>query len=156
MPKQQLNDLKEVNPHGIPHLVKKLDTWLLMFLSVWEKHIFFIKETPCSYTSKTNSFTLAYWIPRSPRAASLVPKDLKIGGAPSGSRVSSQALADPHVYSHAVILTVLPSLLWTHRGSLGERWKTRTTYLITQHRETWEPLVRTEYGSGLQVLASWR
>lgn len=83
------------------------------------------------------------------------PKDLELLRAFLGSRVSSQALANPHLYSCVAILSVLPSLPWTHRGSLGERWKARTRCLITQYRETWKLLVRTQYGWELKVVAPW-
>lgn len=68
------------------------------------------------------------------QGSSSSPKDLELLRALLGSRVSSQALANPHLYSCVVILTVLPSLLWTHRGSLGERWKARTGCLQSIQR----------------------
>lgn len=139
----------------MPHLVKKLGTQLLMCLSVWGKHIFFIKKQHAQTLRRprVHSGLVTSWIFQ---GSSSSPKDLELLRALLGSRGSSRALASPRLYSRVAILTVLPSLLWTHRGSLGERWKTRTGCLITHYRETQKLLVRTEYGWELKVVAPWR
>lgn len=119
--------------HGIPHLAKKVDTWLLVFVTVWEKHVFVIREKHAQMLLRPIASHRPVDLTDLP-GLHLLSERPQIRQGLFGHRSHSQALANPCLYSHVAILTVLPSFLGTHRGSLGERWKARTWCFITQQK----------------------